>query len=340
LWLIRRYPRSTRRSRRTRGAARAACRGRRAWWSCRIQTRTRSRFVCTSTGGSSEPPDAAGIAHLVEHVVISGNPEYGDLAATGRGFGYVPYVNAFTEFDRTVYQVSSSLEEVDDRPAILALLWYAWALLYNRPAFGARFEAEQSIVAEELRLRDTPLSRADLALLPALTGEPAMGDWMAAQRAAIGGLTVGDARRFYRAAYRSPQATLVVVTGRAVDVTEPLVRGVFRSVRPRDTPAAAVPPPLAEWDARVAAVDSVDDVGEGVLWSATRPHVRTGTWADARTRRPRSRARCSPTVYTRRWATTRSGSASPSAGRTRQGATPSRSSAWSVQGPISGYWTG
>lgn len=227
-----------------------------------------------------EDPGAVGVAHLVEHLVISGNPAYGEAPPMSLNRSYYPYFNAFTAPDRTVYEMSSSLDDVDDQPAIYDLLWFSWAILYNRPALRATFKAEHAIVTEELRLRDTPNSRAEEALLLAITDDPG-ADWLTAQRESVATLTVGDARRFYREAYRSPRATLVVVTGRDLDVTEKLVGFVFRSVRPGAL-APIAPGPLPEWDLRVGAAGAAGDYEQSVVWSATRPDARDGTWADAR----------------------------------------------------------
>jgi len=156
-------------------------------------------------GPVDEKPEAAGVAHLVEHMLLNGT-ETRSAEDVSRAFDLAGgHLQAFTAREHTC--LFSRVLATETRPAIEVMLD-----LVMDPVFDpVLFEREKGIVAEESRLgADSPQRHVvDLGLL-SLWPESAFGRSILGLPECVADLTPADARAFHATHYRPARIVAVV----------------------------------------------------------------------------------------------------------------------------------
>jgi zinc protease len=179
----------------------------------RPEKRAELRLV-VNAGSVLEDDDQTGLAHFTEHMAFDGTTHFRKqelvryLESIGMAFG--PEVNAYTNFDETVYMltVPTDTAEVMDR-AFLILQDWARGVLFENDAIAG----ERGVVIEEWRLGRGADARIQDKQYPVLFAGSRYAD-----RLPIGRKEVLEAfkpetlRRFYRDWYR-PDLMAVVAVG-------------------------------------------------------------------------------------------------------------------------------
>lgn len=161
-------------------------------------------------GAVDDPPGKAGVAHMVEHMVMhapgsTGVPTYRrlqDLGAVG--------INAVTDHERTTFHAFAPRRALDDLAAL------ATARMSD-PLQGAGESVllkEQSVIAQEMRLRGGIASWAGSTLLMSALMPPGhpYARSLEEVQAAAPHISTGDAQGF-SAQYYLPQRMTLVISG-------------------------------------------------------------------------------------------------------------------------------
>ncbi len=209
-------------------------------------------------GGAADPPNRAGLAHLVEHLVLKGSPddEGRALADAARSAGAT--LNAHTTPDATTV-------ELDAPAAAFPALAERLVRMVTSPAWErAGVGAELGVVETEARYHASEglLSLIDLAVFPS----PAQPGPLAGTTASRGSLDTEDAIRFFAARWAPSSMTLVLAGPVRLEEARALVERSFRipPALPSEAPAAANDAPLLGQQQKIAGGFNATLVGYGL----------------------------------------------------------------------------
>lgn len=123
------------------------------------QDRIYIRLVINA-GSMNEDNDQRGVAHIVEHMAFNGTQKFPDnqiiQALEQLGMKFARDINAFTDFENTVYTLN--LADNDEEKLALAFdVLYEW--MHNLTILPQDLDNERGIVLEEWRSRLSPLLR-------------------------------------------------------------------------------------------------------------------------------------------------------------------------------------
>lgn len=181
------------------------------------------------SGSLQERDGEEGLAHFLEHMAFRGSANVADgevvkiLERQGLRFG--PDINAGTAQDQTVYKFGFPKADASALDAGFTLFREIGERL---TLSAAAVEAEKGVVLSEERARDVPeyeASKADLG--NALAGTRAISRWPIGLKQVIEGATPDRLARYYKANYRSDNATIVVVGNIDVDEVEHEIEARF-----------------------------------------------------------------------------------------------------------------
>ncbi len=202
-------------------------------------------------GSLQETDDQRGLAHYLEHMAFNGTEHFdpGTLVEyfQNLGMAFGADTNAYTGFDRTVYQIELPDTERDSLDeALLVLRDFADRMLLDED----EVESERGVILSEMRSRDSVRFRTAVEEFSFLLPEAII-----AQRFPIGVEEVirqagrDDLAAFYDAWYR-PERTAIVVVGEVEpDAVEPLIEKHFADF------AGRMPEPAEPERGRVVARD-------------------------------------------------------------------------------------
>ena len=186
--------------------------------------------LAINAGSAQEDPDQSGAAHFLEHMLFNGTTAFpaNDLIATLRSFGmqFGADVNAYTDYDETVYELTVPTSESGNLGVALDVLreWLSAATLDPE-----QVDREKGVVLDEWRQRDQSLdgriSNAYEAMF--LTGSGYEGHQTIGSDQAINAMTPDLLRRFYDTWYRPDNASIMVVGDIDVDEIEGQIRDRF-----------------------------------------------------------------------------------------------------------------
>lgn len=194
-----------------------------------------------AVGAVDDPPQQAGIAHLVEHLmfqqVVGAQSIFAKLEATAREF------NATTSFDATTYVARAPVDRLD---ALLSIEAVRMGLRCTSIT-EAVFAREREVVVNELRMRDRSTEvYAALHRGAYPEGHPYAG-WLGGTIASVGAISLAQACAFADAHY-DPSNAVLVVSGNveAARLETSLARFMVRIPRrgviaPRPVPVVARP---------------------------------------------------------------------------------------------------
>ena len=180
--------------------------------------------LVVEAGSADEPPEKAGLAHLVEHLVFQAQHGGASLKHRLGSLGVADY-NGMTSWDDTRYYAFGPTRNL---PALLSL----FADVLDDPLASVDdtvFEHERQIVRNELHssAENGTLSEA-AGLLATRVFPPAHGYAHAVigSEETLARLTLEDARAFAKAHYRPPNCALAVSSPTSVDAQRTLVADV------------------------------------------------------------------------------------------------------------------
>jgi len=195
--------------------------------------------LLVNAGSSQETKDQSGVAHFLEHMMFNGTERFprNELIAALEAFGprFGPDINAHTNFDETVYELSVETEKEELVALGLQVLrdWADRATLTTEDVI-----AERGVVLDEWRLRAQGFggrvssAYADL-ILP---DSPYEGRIPIGDPDAIVSTTPEELRRFYEDWYRPDLMALVAVGDFDIEEMEDSIVAVFGDLEPRDGP--------------------------------------------------------------------------------------------------------
>ena len=195
-------------------------------------------------GGMNEPAGRSGFAHLFEHLMFSGTPEYPRIDDTYSALGVSN--NAFTEDDRTVYIAGGLASAL---PVMLSVEADRMANL-GADVTQAELDLQRNVVKNEIRQRvlDAPGQRGVIAMRAALFPRPhPYAEATIGSTADLDAATLEDVRSFFARYYVPNNATLAISGDFEVETLRTMLDETFGEV-PR---GADVPVPTAEIPAPV-----------------------------------------------------------------------------------------
>lgn len=234
-----------------------------------------SLWLAVNAGSLLEDDDQQGLAHFLEHMAFNGTRHFprNDLVrfveSTGMEFG--PDLNAYTNFDETVYQLTLPTDEPDnvDRGLDVIQDWASGGMLLD----SSEVVAERGVVIGEWRMRDLRDSVSER--LQQHLRDVLFGTSRYRSRSPIGKTSilrtasVEPLRRFYRDWYRPDRMAVIAVGAFDADSMEQQIRERFGGI-----PAATSRRPVP--DAALSLSDTVIDIVRdkvsprlSILWPAT-----------------------------------------------------------------------
>jgi zinc protease len=200
-----------------------------------------STVVCYRAGAATEPPQQAGIAHFLEHMMFKGSAGYGpgEVDRITQGLGGAN--NAYTGHDATLYQFSFAADRWLEALSIEA---DRMAGLRLEPR---EVEAERAVILEELAMvEDDPWEALELAVLAKFYGDhvyarPVIGDRRSLQRVGRDELATFHQRHY------QPAGAVLVVAGDVGEEAFAAIEDSFASAgtaadEPRTDAAGAAEP--------------------------------------------------------------------------------------------------
>jgi zinc protease len=238
--------------------------------------------LAIDAGSVLEEDDQDGGAHFLEHMLFNGTEEFpeNELVAVLRSFGagFGADVNAYTDYDETVYMLTmpTTDEEIVETGLDVLEQWLTAATIDP-----GQVEAERGIVLDEWRGGESNSSGRIFDTLEALflTGTAYEGKDPIGSSDAISATTADPLRRFYDTWYRPDNVGLVVVGDIDPDDIESGIVERFEDVTARgDSPTREEYTVTPSEDVQIRTLAD-PDVAEGFA-QVTLPRSRSATAAD------------------------------------------------------------
>lgn len=194
--------------------------------------------LCVNAGSINELEEERGIAHLLEHVVFKGSPNFENVTAfndyfSSHGIQFAADNNAFTSFDETGYFFIIPTDDQELLEKTVAALGDFAGRAFLR---ADDIETERPIVLDELQLRNSVMLRNYKVLMPAIMAETQYPD-----RLPIGTIeTVTNAsqqliKNFYDTWYTPDNQAIVAVGDFEPETILELVKKEFGGLKSRST---------------------------------------------------------------------------------------------------------
>ncbi|MEN0063678.1 MAG: insulinase family protein [Myxococcota bacterium] len=198
--------------------------------------------LVVNAGSVLEDDDQLGLAHFVEHMAFNGTQNFPAntlveyLESTGTRFG--AHLNAYTSFDRTVYQLRVPTDDAElfDKGFLVLADWAAGISFDDE-----EIEKERGVALEELRRRLGPGQRISEALRPLTLGGSRYENRIPiGTEESLKTFAPDAARRFYADWYRPDLMAVIAVGDFDPDAVQAIIEKTFEplenpaSPRPRD----------------------------------------------------------------------------------------------------------
>jgi zinc protease len=200
-------------------------------------------YIAQKVGSMQEEDNQAGLAHFLEHMAFNGSAHFPGnnlikyLETIGVKFG--ANLNAYTSFDRTVYNISDVPVAKPGAIDSCLLILHDWsnALLLEKDDI----DKERGVIREEMRSRNNANMRQIEKLLPLI-----MPDSKYAKRLPIGTEEVvmnfkpEELRDYYYKWYRPDLQGIVIVGDIDADQVESKLKAVFADISKPVNPAERI----------------------------------------------------------------------------------------------------
>ncbi|MFL5575886.1 MAG: M16 family metallopeptidase [Gemmatimonadaceae bacterium] len=193
--------------------------------------------LLVNTGGEADPPARPGLATLTADLLREGAASRNSLQIADQEAFLGVELNSAAGWDQSRVTLHTPTAQLDS-----ALALFADVAL--RPSFPTaeleRLRKER--LTELLQLRDRPPAIADRAYAAAVFGDRhPYGHALVGTETAARAITRADVQRFYQAAYRPSNATLIAVGDLSADDVARRAEALFGKWRGGAAPAAAYP---------------------------------------------------------------------------------------------------
>jgi len=192
-------------------------------------------------GGMNEPPGRSGFAHLFEHLMFSGTPEYPRFDDVYSRLGLDN--NAYTEDDQTIYIAGGLASAL---PVMLSVEADRMANLGNDVS-QTELDLQRNVVKNELRqnVLDAPGQRGAIELRAGLFPKPhPYAEATIGSTADLDAATLDDVRAFFARYYVPNNATLAIAGDFDVAAVRAMIEQTFGKVpRGADVVMPVVKPP-------------------------------------------------------------------------------------------------
>ncbi len=214
-------------------------------------------YIAQKVGSMQEEDNQRGLAHFLEHMCFNGTTNFPDknlinyLESVGVKFG--ANLNAYTDFDRTVYNISNvtvARQGVQDSCLLVLHDWANDLLLLPE-----EIDAERAVIHEEWRRSNVGQMRILERLLPVIYNGDKYGD-----RLPIGTMDVVDnfphqaLRDYYEKWYRPDLQGIIVVGDIDVDRIEAKIKEMFADIEMPADPAERVYFPVSDNEGTIYAI--------------------------------------------------------------------------------------
>ncbi len=187
-------------------------------------------------GTAHEPPERAGLAHFLEHLMFKGSARFepGEIDRRTQALGGTN--GAFTSHDATVYHFDFAREHWTEALAIEA------DRMTGLTIDPAEVETERRVILEEVAMfEDDPWPALEDAVNAELYGDHPYGRPPLGRRPTLEAIGAQDLERFYRGHY-GPDNAVLVVAGDFGARAARSVRAAFAGLEPIGRPAPLPPP--------------------------------------------------------------------------------------------------
>ncbi len=205
--------------------------------------------VWVHVGSKDEDASTRGLAHIQEHMLFQGTKQYG----SGTIFKTVQSVggdmNAFTDYDETVYYITLPKEKIATALAILS------SMMHEASIAPEQLKKELEVVMEEFR-RDTqdPGRMLHEAVTATAFREHPYRHPVIGYKDTIEQTTVDQVRNFYTRWYVPENMTLIIVGDVDTKTLEPLISQTFEKIPSRKNPKRDIAPEPPQNDVRSVVV--------------------------------------------------------------------------------------
>ncbi|MFT5683767.1 MAG: zinc protease, partial [Myxococcota bacterium] len=205
--------------------------------------------MAVKAGSAYETDGSQGVAHLVEHMIISSNPSI-DSVKRGESFVGSLRVNGETTRLQTTYQITTRPTDENSLLASIDLLrTWAGELMVNTDTLNA----QKSIVEEEWRRMQGADFRVQDRLIPLLyAGSPFAWRNTIGEQEGLRTLTAEDVMAFHDIWYRPERMAIIAVGSFNAEDLEAAITKRFKRLKP---PTKQKPP--AEPDPRVKGAEGI-----------------------------------------------------------------------------------
>ncbi|MDU8924616.1 insulinase family protein [Pasteurellaceae bacterium LIM206] len=236
--------------------------------------------LVVNAGSMHEDDDQKGVAHLVEHMAFNGSQKYPNNqiinALEQLGMKFARDINAFTDFENTVYTLN--LSDNDEEKLALAFdVLDEW--INHLTILPQDLDSERGVVLEEWRARLSPMLRL---------GDKKSAIEMAGSRYVLRD-PIGDVniiknippqrvRDFYRKWYRPDNMSLVIVGDVRKQQIQALIKQKLAHSKRPDTPLQSIDyhiPLVNHW--RFAAIAEADTDYRSIDFSLFEPYQESNS---------------------------------------------------------------
>jgi zinc protease len=187
-------------------------------------------YIIQNVGSVMEEDNQRGLAHFLEHMCFNGTENFpGDAIEKWCQSVGIKENNAYTHFDRTVYNISDVPVERESVQDSCLLILHDWACALTLD--DDEIDAERGVIHEEWRSRLDGASRLDDKLFPQI-----LNNSKYAYRLPIGLMEIVDnfphqaLRDYYKTWYRPDLQAIIVVGDVNVDRLENKIKEMFSTI--------------------------------------------------------------------------------------------------------------
>lgn len=197
-----------------------------------------SFYFAQNVGSILEKKDQRGLAHFLEHMAFNGTKHYKGKAMLEylekNGIKFGAEINAFTSFDKTVYNISSvptTKPQLIDSVLLVLHDWSGYISLLD-----SEIDKERGVINEEWRTRNTAGYRASEKIWKQgiLKGSKYAKRMPIGLMSVVNNFTYDELRDYYHRWYRPDLQAVIVVGDIDVDQMEAKIKSIFSAIPLKD----------------------------------------------------------------------------------------------------------